>query len=231
MNRQAVARKVYDITLLISRLALMNLMWIAFTVMGLVVFGIVPATIAIVGVFRSYEREGDSFRWSVRAWSMYRQAFKRFWLFSLIFVVLSISLVLSMWVLRFQNSPLLGVPMIVLVYLVALVLPYLAANEVNFEVSRMALIKNSLLLPAMWSFTSLKILAIEAITALLCAFVPGLIPVIAVSVPMFVTSAILTSRWNKQLRLMGQDELPIDAEQRPDASDGNTSEKIAASAQ
>lgn len=222
MNKQAVAQKVYEITLLISRLALMNLMWIAFTIMGLGVFGLVPATVAIVGVFRSYEREGDAFRWSARAWQLYKAAFRRFWLVSFLFVAVCASLTLSLWVLKYQNGPWL-VPLVALVYVVALALPYLAANEANFELTIPALVKNSLLLPAMWTLTSIKILAVEAITVVLCALLPGLIPVMCASVPLFVVSALITVRWNKQLRLLGKDELPIADEQRPAGASGQSS--------
>lgn len=213
MNRQAVAQKVYEITLLISRLALMNLMWLAFTALGGIVFGIVPATVAIVGVFRAYEREGDAFRWRSRAWQLYKAALRRFWLISFLFVALVVSLTLSMWVLKYQGS-VWEVPMVALVYVAALALPYLAANEANFELTIPELIKNSLLLPAMWTLTSIKILAIEAITVVLCTLLPGLIPVMCVSVPLFVVSAMITARWNRQLRLLGKPQLPIADEQR-----------------
>ena len=135
-----------------------------------------------------------------------------------------VSGVLSWQVLHFAGNPFEWVLGIVLVYLIGLVLPFLAANEANFEVTRAALIRNSLQLPLMWPLTSLTILAIEVISVIICLLLPGLIPVMAVSIPMFLASAFLTLRWNKQLASLGLDTLPISSEQ--DASEGASAHNI-----
>ena len=222
--KQSAAETVYNIALLICRLVLMNVLWIAYTLLGLVVFGVVPATITIVEVFRAYEREGDAFKWMPRSWRYFSKNIRRFWLLSAGFSLVVVSGMLSWQVLHFAGNPFEWVLGIVLVYLVGLVLPFLAANEANFEVTRAALIKNSLQLPLMWSLTSLKILAVEAISLIICLLLPGLIPVMAVSVPMFLASAFLTLRWNKQLTSLGMDALPISSEQ--DASEGASTHNI-----
>ncbi|NMM94116.1 YesL family protein [Bifidobacterium oedipodis] len=211
--KQRAAQSIYNICLLICRLVMMNLLWIAYTLLGLVVFGIVPATITVVEVFRAYEREGDAFAWAKRSWQYYKANIKRFWLLSAGFSLVMVSGVLSWQVLEFQSNPFAWVLLIVLVYLFGLVLPFAAANEANFDITRLALVKNSLQLPLMWPLTSLKILAVEVAVTAICWMVPGLLPIFAVSVPLFLASAFLTVRWNKQLKSIGSPLLPIAAEQ------------------
>lgn len=222
--RQSTMETIYNIALLFCRLVVMNLLWFAYTLLGGVVFGIVPATITLVEVFRAYEREGDAFKWPQRSWEYYKANMKRFWWFSGLFSLLIASGVLSWQTLRFQGSPFEWVLAVVLVYLIGLVLPFLAANEANFEVTRMQLVRNSVQLPFIWPLTTLKILATEIATVLICTLLPGLIPVMALSVPLFLDSAFLTLRWNKQLKAMGMDTLPISREQ--DASEGAKAHNI-----
>ncbi|HMR50038.1 MAG TPA: DUF624 domain-containing protein [Arachnia sp.] len=208
-DKTTTAHKLYEIALLISRLVLMNLLWIAFVALGLVVAGIVPATVSVVGVFRAYERDGDGFSWLALAWRLYVDALRRFWFLSVAFSAAMVSLLLSSWVLDFQQSVFGLFPGLLMVYLGALALPYFAANEASFEMGRLALVTNALRLPLAWGLTSLTILLAEAAVAALCFFVPGLIPLVGVSIPLFLACSILTKRWNRALRELGQPELRV----------------------
>ncbi|OPJ55844.1 YesL family protein [Alkalithermobacter paradoxus] len=49
-----VSNKLYEICEWICRLVYINILWIASTVIGLVVFGIAPATVAMFGVLRKW---------------------------------------------------------------------------------------------------------------------------------------------------------------------------------
>lgn len=212
-GRQKAAQTVYGACLLICRLVMMNVLWVAYTLMGLVVCGIVPAAVAVVDVFRAYEREGDTFGWAKRSWGAYRKAFVRFAPMSFVYSLALAGAMLGWQVLSLTGNAFSWLALLLVVYLFGLFLPFLAANEVNFEVTRMALVRNSLQLPLVWPLTSLKILLTEVAVVLICWALPGLIPVMAVSVPLFLASAFLTLRWSKQLRSLGRAALPVDREQ------------------
>lgn len=222
--KQTTMETIYSIALLFCRLVIMNLLWFGYTLLGGVVFGLVPATVTLVEVFRAYEREGDAFKWVQRSWEYYKANLKRFWWFSAIWCLVVVSGILSWQTLRFQGNPFEWVVAVVLVYLMGLVLPFLASNEANFTVTRMQLLRNSVQLPFMWPLTSLKIMAVEIITVIICTLLPGLIPIMAFSVPLFLASAFLTLRWNKQLSALGMETLPISREQ--DATEGANAHNI-----
>lgn len=61
----------------ISRLFWLNLLWLAFSALGLVVFGIWPATAAMFGVSRSWVRSGAEGSVAQQFWTIYRQTFWR----------------------------------------------------------------------------------------------------------------------------------------------------------
>lgn len=61
----------------VSRLAALNLLWIGFTLLGLVVAGVMPATAAVFSVLRRWERGESDVGMVRRFWMAYREEFRR----------------------------------------------------------------------------------------------------------------------------------------------------------
>ncbi|UJW59645.1 YesL family protein [Bacillus sp. A116_S68] len=60
MERSWTDTRLYTVTDWIMKLAYINLLWLLFTFIGIVVFGIMPATVALFTVVRQWlEKEGD----------------------------------------------------------------------------------------------------------------------------------------------------------------------------
>lgn len=59
----------------ITRLAYLNIVWIAFTVMGLVVFGIGPATVSAFAVSRKWIKGETDFQLLPLFWNTYKEEF------------------------------------------------------------------------------------------------------------------------------------------------------------
>ncbi|SER81663.1 Uncharacterized membrane protein YesL [Propionibacterium cyclohexanicum] len=193
------AQKIYEITLMASRLVMMNLLWIVFVLLGGVVFGIVPATVVVVSIFRDDRVKDDEFSWVRLAWQRYFPAVRRFAGVSVIFSVLLIGAILAHQLPGVHDLIPAWLALLVVVLLTCLFLPYLAVNDAHFTIDRISLVKNSLLLPILWPLTSIRLVLTEAAMILLCWLVPGLLPFVAVSVPLYLATWLLTARWDRQL--------------------------------
>lgn len=60
-DNQPILQKLYLLTVWISRLALVNLLWILFTFLGLVVFGLGPSTTAMAVVINRWINGEENF--------------------------------------------------------------------------------------------------------------------------------------------------------------------------
>ncbi|WP_229720136.1 YesL family protein [Oceanobacillus neutriphilus] len=71
-----VARGYYIFAIWITRLAYLNILWVLFTIAGLLFFGIMPATVAMFAIVRKWQRGEDELPIFTTFWEVYR---KEFW--------------------------------------------------------------------------------------------------------------------------------------------------------
>lgn len=70
-----VARGYYSVAIWITRFAYLNILWILFTMAGLLFFGVMPATVAMFAVVRKWQRSEEEVRMFAVFWEIYRQEF------------------------------------------------------------------------------------------------------------------------------------------------------------
>lgn len=200
-----VTHLIYYWSMLTCRIVLVNWLWYVMVILGAGVFGVVPATVTIVETFYHFNRNGDTFSWLKYAWSLYWYNVKKFFITSFCFSasLLILNIVRTFYAIHIPVIEWLFI--VVIIYLVLVFLPYLAVNEAMFEVSRTALITNSLLLPLMWPLTTLRIIAVEAGVALLCSLISGLILFVAISLPLFLITDGISVHWQRQLNKLNRE--------------------------
>lgn len=114
----------YKGCVLITRLAYVNFLWVLFTMLGLGVFGLMPATAAMFGVVRKWEmkEEINTFSTFLR---IYKEEFVKTNLFGIVLFVIGYLLVMEFQILRSQESTIylivsFGVLAVFLMYLIIL---------------------------------------------------------------------------------------------------------------
>lgn len=70
-----VARGYYLFAVWVTRFAYLNLLWVLFTVAGLIIFGVMPATIAMFSIVRKWQRGEDETAIFKCFWNVFRQEF------------------------------------------------------------------------------------------------------------------------------------------------------------
>ncbi len=130
------------------RLAYINLLWILFSLVGLVVFGFFPATIAMLATLRQFLQKNDPPVFKT-FWKYFKAEFLASNKLGAIIVIIGLVLLTNINFLQSMDhklSEMLYYPTIVISCIYLLAICYVLASYVEFERKLFTHIKNSLLL-------------------------------------------------------------------------------------
>lgn len=185
----------------IAKLAYLNLLWILFSVVGLGVLGVGPATVSVFTVIRQWlYSDGDFSIWKTFL-ETYRQEFWRANGLTLLIVPVCLFIFVDFAVIRtlptsFLIDFIVFPAVIILTFITIVAISYLFATYVHFNVPFWVNVKYALLIAGLYPLSSLFILAGLFIFAMIAFIIPAIIPFYAVSVPAFIiqTSALRAFR-------------------------------------
>jgi uncharacterized membrane protein YesL len=144
MNISSGLYKLFD---WIYRLALINILWLFFSIIGLIIFGFFPATVAMFTIIRKSVLKEDVpiFR---TFWLTYKKEFFKSNLLGLILVVIGYIFYLDLIFLKSTSGLIqfLYAPMLVMSFVYMLMLLYIFPVYVHYEIKVFQIIKNSFLI-------------------------------------------------------------------------------------
>ncbi|WP_085522959.1 YesL family protein [Tuberibacillus sp. Marseille-P3662] len=179
MFQSGLASGVYRICNWIMRLAIVNLLWMGFTFLGLILFGFAPATTALFAVIRKWVMGHDDVPIFKTFWSNYRSEFVRANILGLIFLIVGYILYVDF---RFsedfegalQPVLLVGIMLVGIVYLLTLM--YLFPVLVHFDLKSIKqYIKNALLIGISQLPSTLLMISGALLTYMIFRMVPGML--------------------------------------------------------
>lgn len=159
----------------ISRLALLNILWIGFSLLGFVVLGFYPATVAMFAVVRRWAMgDLDAPVFSV-FWSSYKKEFLKSNMLGTVISLIGIILFIDYLFLK-QASPmvqnLLNVPFLIISLIYICVLLYVFPMYVHYEMKVFHVIKNSFFVMIMNPLPTLLMLVSSVGLVILLSFAP-----------------------------------------------------------
>jgi uncharacterized membrane protein YesL len=169
--------RIYSATEWISKFAYINLLWIAFSLVGLVILGFFPATISMFTIIRKWIRgEGDIPIFHT-FWSTYKSEFLRSNGLGLIMVVIGGLMVVDFVFMRnmensFTNA--LQIPLYLLLVVIVMTMFYLFPVYVHYELKLIHIIKNSFLIMIIHPLENLVMIAGIVALFFVVKFIPGL---------------------------------------------------------
>ncbi|WP_217586492.1 YesL family protein [Lentibacillus saliphilus] len=98
------ANGFYRVAEWITRLAYINLLWIAFTLAGLIIFGFAPATAAMFGVVRKWVSGDDDIPVFKTFWTIYKKEFWKVMGLGFILAAVGYIIYIEFSILRTQES-------------------------------------------------------------------------------------------------------------------------------
>jgi uncharacterized membrane protein YesL len=130
----------------ISRLAFLNLLWISFSLLGLIIFGFFPATVAMFAVARKWMLGNDEMSIFKTFWTAYKREFLKSNILGVIIVAIGLVLYIDFqFVQHAANSfaSFLYVPFFIITLIFISMLFYIIPIFVHYDMKLSQVIKNS----------------------------------------------------------------------------------------
>lgn len=165
---------IYNILEWITRFAYVNLLWILFTLLGVVLFGFYPATLAMFAVCRDWLRGETGKPVFPSFWDYYRKDFVRSNLLGLFVTAIAVFIAADLFYIQTSSENLswTHIPLFAFMLLFVMYLFYLFPTFVHYDIKIGKVIKN-----AFW------VMLINPVNTLLIFICLGSLAVIMQAVP------------------------------------------------
>ncbi len=182
----------YNVSQVIARLAYLNLLWISFTVLGGIAFGIMPATIAVFSLIRKW-RQGESDLPIIKTfWHYYKKEFLKSNLLGIVLVILGYLLYLNLTLLQGDALVLIILRYVMLFCCILFFIMSLMIFQVyvSYKMPFLQYLKSALLIGL--TYPHLLLLMVVGIILLqyLLMFIPGIIPFFSISLLAYMMTCV-----------------------------------------
>ena len=140
---------IYQVTEWITRFAYLNVLWISFTLIGGVLFGFFPATIAMFAVTRQWLKGNTDKPILQSFWQYYRKDFLKSNLLGIFIVIIAIIIIADILYIKANNNEFLTwtyIPLFAFMLLFTMLLFYIFPTFVHYELKVGQVIKNATLI-------------------------------------------------------------------------------------
>lgn len=171
--------KLYSIATWVFNVVYLNLLWILFSIIGLVFFGLFPATAAMFAIVRKWIILGErDFNIFTIFWSFYRKDFLKLNGFALFFFIIGyfIYFNISFLVLNPNSFQFLYPGMIILTLVYGMTLLYFFPVYVHFKLGFFQYIRQAFLLAVISPLEVIGVIVVAAILFAFIVWIPGIIP-------------------------------------------------------
>ena len=173
-------------------LAYINLLWIFFTLVGLIAFGIFPATAAMFAVVRKLIRGEEKFKILPMFWTLFRTDFLKTNGFGLIFLVISYCFYFNFYFLQLNSGELQFLfPVLIFILISSIItLLFFFPVYVHFNLKFFQYLKQSFLIAITSPIEVFTIGALAGSIYFVATLYPGIIPLFTGSVFAYVATLI-----------------------------------------
>lgn len=171
------ASRAFAATEWITRFAYINLLWMAFTLLGLVVFGFFPATISMFAIIRKWLMGETDIPVFQTFWESYKSDFFRSNGLGLIIVIVAGLIVLDLAFMRNAGGGFINIiqiPIYLFMFAAVMTIFYLFPVYVHYELKMTQMIKNSFLMMLINPIENLVMITGIVAIFFVVKFLPGL---------------------------------------------------------
>jgi uncharacterized membrane protein YesL len=174
----------YSISEWIMRLAYLNILWVCFSLIGLIVFGFFPATVATFAVTRKWVMGESDIPVFKTFWSTYKSEFLKSNLLGLTLAAIGCILYMDFRI-SVDSASIIGkilfIPLLVLIFLYSLLLLYVFPLFTHYDIKVFHVIKNALLMMVLHPLSTIMMVISNIVVYFAMTLLPGLIPFFGVS--------------------------------------------------
>lgn len=172
-------RGFYSISEWIMRFAYVNLLWISFTLFGLIIFGFFPSTAALFAVVRKWVLKQHYIPVFKTFWFTYKKEFAKSNLLGLVIMLSGFLLYSNIRIIEattVQVVKLLYIPNVIVIFLLIFTLFYIFPVLSHFEVRLAEGVKNAFILMTINPIATFCMVVLSGFLCYLFLKLPGLIP-------------------------------------------------------
>ncbi|WP_440894766.1 YesL family protein [Amphibacillus sp. Q70] len=172
-----MAQTLYKITEWISRLAILNLLWLGFTLLGLGIFGLFPATVAMFVVIRRWIRNETDLPIFRTYWKAFREEFLKANGYGSIIFLIGVMIYADLIFMSVNESTgmlFIHIPLYMFLIFVVLTLLYLFPVYVHYDLSFFKTIQHAFLIMMIHPLHNVAMIIGIAATVVVMNYIPGL---------------------------------------------------------
>ena len=191
---------IYHVSEWITRFAYLNLLWLSFTVVGGVLFGFFPATIAMFAVTRQWLKGNTDKPILQSFWQYYRKDFLKSNLLGLFIVIIAIIIIADILYIKANNNEFLTwtyIPLFAFMLLFTMLLFYIFPTFVHYELKVGQVIKNATLIMLINPINTFLILLCLVPLFFIMKTLPALLFIFGGSSYAFITMWISLQAFNR----------------------------------
>ncbi|MFK9094403.1 YesL family protein [Bacillus salipaludis] len=176
---EGFTRGFYSISEWVMRFMYVNILWILFTFLGLVVFGFFPATTAMFAVVRKWVVKEYDIPVFNTFWQTYKSEFFRSSIIGLVISAFGLLLYSNIHIIQAITVPLLKllyIPNVILILIFVLTLLYIFPVLVHFDIGVKGVVKNALIIMTINPIHTFCMGTLTGFLFFIYRSFPGLIP-------------------------------------------------------
>jgi uncharacterized membrane protein YesL len=168
----------------VMRLGTLTMLWFSFSIVGLIVFGLMPATAAMFSVLRKWtkgEEDFSTFRFFIE---VYKKEFLKLNLLGLVLLIAGIVLFVDWRFFSVSSNPVIHITsyfILCLTFIYFITLLYLFPVFAHYEYKTMNYIKNSFIIAIMNPITTLTMVGICVIVYYISKYLPLIVILFCIS--------------------------------------------------
>ncbi|MGD6969090.1 YesL family protein [Rossellomorea vietnamensis] len=169
---------LYSLTEWITKFAFLNFLWIAFSLLGVILFGLLPSTVALFTVLRKWMMGETEFPLLPLFWNTYKAEFFKSNLLGGIFFLLGGLMYLN---LEFMNAnenqglQVVHIPLYLIILAISMTVLYTIPVYVHYNIGLLQVFKNAFLIMLLNPLPNLMILVGTASTLFVMNALPALL--------------------------------------------------------
>jgi len=140
---------LYSLTEWVAKFAYVNLLWIGFTLLGLIVFGYCPATVAMFTVLRKWVMGDRDIPVFSTFWNTYKKEFIKSNALGIIFAIIAGLIWIDLYYMKIDHSAFLKlaqIPLYLFIFAVIMTILYIFPVYVHYNVKFGQMFKNAFLI-------------------------------------------------------------------------------------
>ncbi len=181
---------IYKIMEWITRFAFIHLLWIVFSLSGLILLGLFPSTVALFTIIREWLRGKSDIPIFTTFWHYFKSEFVKANLFGITIIAILLLIGVDFYFILLTNNSGLSwvhIPLFALVLLLLLFLLYVFPAYVHYDINITLLIKNTILIMLVSPLHNLLMIVCLTSIFIIMRTVPALFFISGSSIYAFIT--------------------------------------------